>query len=243
MNELIVNIKNEPVKEINKNVDRSWKGVYKVGGIGLFIVGLCTIFGEILSIIIGPPPSESEAYLISVAEHALISQINFGLFVVGDFLLLFVVVALYLTLKNVSKNAMLIATELMIAYIFIDLAVTEMNSLTLVLLTQQYASATTDSARAAYLAAAFYALATLPLATFFSYFISCIAFLIINIVMLKGVFKKWIALLGIVFSIEGIFASLYVVVPIFAILLGPCLITYSIWSLIMGVNLYKLGKS
>lgn len=98
--------------------------------------------------------------------------------------------ALYLALKHIAKNTMLLATGLMAVFVIVDVAITEANQLTLVTLTQHAATAVSATQRAASMAAANYALATLPLATFYSWVVSSIGVLIISIVMLKGVFGK-----------------------------------------------------
>ncbi len=64
---------------------------------------------------------------------------------------------------------MLVATGLLFLFLVMDLVLTEFNSLTLVTLAEHYASATIDAQRLAYMAAADYALATIPIATFYSW--------------------------------------------------------------------------
>jgi hypothetical protein len=242
MSELIVNTNKNTVEEAKIHVDPTWKGVYRAGGICMFVTGLLFIIGAVLSILLGPAPIGGEPYLRELAAHALLAQMNFGLFALTDFLLLPVVMALYLALKQINKNAMLVAAGLIALFIVLDLAITELNALTLVTLTQHYAAATSDTQRSAYVAAADYALATLPLATFYSYVVSSVGFLIISIVMLKGVFSKLTAYVGIVASIEGIVGGFYVVLPALAVFLVPCLIAFGIWSLLAGTRLYKLSK-
>ena len=222
--------------------DPTWQGVYRVGGVCLLLTGLIYLIGAVLSIILGPAPSSGEQYLKSVAGHALLAQINFALFALTDFLLLPVSLAFYLALKHLARNAMLIAAGLMALFIVLDLAITEMNSLSLVTLTQHYAAATSETQRSAYVAAADYALATLPIATFYSYVVSSAGFLITSIVMLKGTFSRPTAFLGITACVEGIIGGLYVILPTLAVLLIPSLVTFGIWSLFAGSRLCQLGK-
>ncbi|MHB1414225.1 MAG: hypothetical protein ACYC1C_03150 [Chloroflexota bacterium] len=231
------------VEEASSHVDPTWKGVYKVGGVCTLIIGLAYLIGAVLSIIIGPPPSGGELYLQSLAGHAVLSQVNFGAFALADFLMLPAGMALFLALKHRAKNAMLLGAGIMVMAFVLDLAVTELNSLTLVSLTQQYAAATSEVQRSAYVAAADYALATLPIATFSSYVVSSIGLLIISVVMLKGVFSRLTAYLGIVASIEGIVGGFYVLLPALAVFLVPCLITFGIWLLLTGSKLYRLSNS
>jgi len=222
--------------------DPAWQGVYRVGGVCLLLTGAIYLIGAVLSVMMGPAPSDGEKYLNSVAGHLHLAQINFGLFALTDFLLLPAALAFFLALKHIAKNAMLIASGLTALFIVLDLAVTEMNSLTLVTLTQHFAAAASETQRAAYVAAADYALATLPIATFYSYVLSSAGFLITSIVMLKGPFSKPTAFLGITACLEGIVGGFYVVFPALAALLIPSLVTFGIWSFFAGSRLCRLGK-
>lgn len=241
MRKLLTNTNKSTLEEARIHADQTWKGVYRTGGICLLLIGVIYLIGAVLSIIIGPAPRGGELYLKSLAGHAVLAQVNFGLFAFTDFLLLPAVLALYLALKHLAKNPMLIAAGLLVLFLVLDLAITELNSLTLVSLTQHYTAATSDAQRAAYVAAADYALATLPIATFFSYMVSSVGLLMTSFVMLKGVFNKPTALLGIVASLEGIVGSLYVFLPAFAALLVPSLIAFGLWALFAGTRLYKLS--
>jgi hypothetical protein len=171
----------------------------------------------------------------------MLARFNFGLFALADVMLLLGTLALYLSLNRVAKNAMLVATALLALFAVVDLAITELNSLTLVTLTEQYGAAVGDAQRSAYLAAADYALATLPIATFFSFFESSVGLLIASVIMLKGIFSRITAYAGLVASIEGIIASFYPVIPALALLLTPCLVAFGIWSILAGARLYQLG--
>jgi uncharacterized membrane protein YozB (DUF420 family) len=216
--------------------------VYKVGSVCLLLAGLAIFVVAFLSIVIGPPPGGTEEYLQALARHAIAAALNFGLFAFADVMLLLGTLAIYLALRHIAKNAMLIATALLVLFVVLDLAITELNSLTLVALTQHYAAATTEAQRAAYIAAADYALATLPIGTFLSYFVSSVGLLIASIVMLRGVFSRPTALAGIVASVTGILGGFYLIFPPLALLLTPSLIAFGLWALLAGVRLYKLGK-
>jgi hypothetical protein len=143
----------------------------------------------------------------SLANHAGIVRATYGLFSVADFLLVPAVLGLYLSLKRVGKNLMLVATGLMAVFIVVDLAITDASTLTIVTLTQHAAAAASAAERTAYMAAAHYGLATVPLANFYTYVVSGVGVLLISMVMLKGVFSKRTAYVGIVTGIVGIVAG------------------------------------
>jgi hypothetical protein len=91
-------------------------------------------------------------------------------------------------------------------------------------------------------AAASYALANLPLATFISFFVSSIGWLIASIVMLKGVFSKLSAWIGIILCVMGIASSFYGILPVLGIFLSQSLIAFGIWCLLVGFQLVQLAK-
>ncbi len=242
MREAIARKNRSILEEARINADSTWKVVYRAGGVCLLLSELIWLAVAVLSIVIGPAPSGGEAYLTSVAQHAAASQVDFGIFALSDLLLLPAALALYLALKHVGKNAMLIATGLLILFAVVDLAVTELNSLALVTLTRQYAAAASDVQRAAYVAAADYALATLPIGTFFSYLVSSIGLLIASVVMLRGVFSRPTAFLGITAGILGTVGGFYFAIPALAGLLVPSLIAFGSWGVFAGLRLCELGK-
>jgi hypothetical protein len=242
MIETIVDKNKSTVEPVASHVDPSWKGVYRVGGVCLFLFGLIYLTNVILGILLGPGASDSVQYLRSLADHPSLARVSYGLYSLADFLFVPAILALYLALKHIAKNTMLLATALMAVFIVVDLAITEANSLTIVTLTQHAATATSETQRAAYMAAANYALATLPLATFYSWVVSSVGVLIISIVMLKGVFRKLNAYLGIAVGIVATVAGFYVFLPALAVLALPSLVAFSLWCLLAGGRLYRLGK-
>ena len=104
---------------------------------------------------------------------------------------------------------MLVAAGLLFLFLILDLVLTEFNSLTLITLTQHYATATIDIQRSAYLTAADYALTTTLIASFYSWVIGCIGFLITSVVILNGIFGKRTAYLGIIILQESLVASIF----------------------------------
>jgi hypothetical protein len=113
----------------------------------------------------------------------------------------------------------------------------------IVTLTQHAATAASAAQQAAYLAAAHYGLATVPLANTYSWVISSVAFLLISMAMLKGVFSKRTAYVGIAAAIVGIAAGFYVFHPALATFGLPFALLTGVWSLMAGRRLYQLGKA
>lgn len=243
MNATLVDTKKSTVEPVASHVDPSWKGVYRVGGIGLLLAGLIYLTEVILGILLGPAPADSQQFLQALATHPSLAQVSYGLWSLADFLLVPAVLGLYLALKRIGKNPMLVATGALAVFIVVDLAITDATTLTLVTLTQHAATATSVTERAAYLAAANYGLATLPLANFYSWVVPSVGILIISIVMLKGVFGKLTASVGIVAGIVGIVAGFYVIVPALVLVTLLAGLTLGLWCVLAGIKLYRLGKT
>ena len=243
MNATRVNTHKSTVEPVGSHVDPSWKGVYRVGGVCLLLAGLIYLIEVTLNSFWGMPgATDSVHYLQSLAAHPHEAQVQYGLYSLADFLFVPGLFALYLALRHIAKNPMLIATGLMAVFIVVDVAITEPNSLTIVALTQHAAAATSATQQAAYMVAANYALAALPLATFYSWVVGCVVVLIASIVMLKGTFVKLISYLGIVAGIMGIVAGFYVYVPALVVLATPTLFAFGLWWVLMGIRLYRLGN-
>ncbi len=218
---------------LNTTPDPRWNPLYRIGGICLFLTGLFYFAAVVLAQFLGPPPADTEPYLRSLAAHRGLAFVNYAGFAVADLLLVPATLALYLALRHLARSAMLIGTGFIVFWLIVDLAVTEFNSLTLVILSRH--------SDAQSVAAAHFPLATMPIATFFSFVVSSIGTLIVAIVMLKGVFGKVTAWAGIVACVEGIGGGFYVIYPALAVLLLPCMIAYGLWGVLAGARLFRLG--
>lgn len=120
-------------------------------------------------LLLGLALTTGQAYLTALSTHEQTARLNFLVFSIVDLLFIPVAFALYFALKAINKNTRLIASALMLLFSVLDLGVTELNSFAAASLGQSYASATTDAARASFIAAASYPLAVLPIATFQRY--------------------------------------------------------------------------
>lgn len=168
-----------------------------------------------------------------------------GLSVLTDFLFVPVALSLYLALKGVNRNAMLVATAFVGLFIVLDLAVTWPNYASLITLSGNYAAATNGAQQAAYVAAANYASAVLAssLEAVYSIMVLSFGILMIGLVMLKGIFSKSTAYLGLVTGILGIVS---VAGPFFVSTLSVTIIITSVlttvWVLFVGYRLYRLSQ-
>ena len=215
--------------------DPAWSPLYRSGGVCLFATGVFYFAAIVLAMLLGQPPADAEPYLRSLATHPGLAFANYAGFAIVDLLLVPATLALYFSLRHLARSAVLVGTGLVVFWIIVDLAVTEFNSLTLVLLSRHPDPASIAAAR--------FPLATMPIATFFSFVVSSAGTLILSIVMLKGVFHKVTAFAGIVACVEGILGGFFVVYPPLAVLLIPCMVAYGLWGVLAGAQLWRLGTT
>jgi hypothetical protein len=190
---------------------------------------------------VGAPPSgDGEAWLSYLAGKTTIWWAILGLSVLTDILFIPVGLGLYFALKRFDRPAMLLATSLVGLFVGLDLAVTWTGYASLLNLSSRHASATSDAQRAAYVAAAHAASAMLtsPLEVVYAIVTLSSAILVIGLVMRKGLFPRGTAWLGVVTGLLGIVSLAGLAVTI--ILNALCA---TVWLFLVGVRLYRLGRS
>jgi hypothetical protein len=162
-----------------------------------------------------------------------------GLSVFTDFLYVPLAFALYLALKAINRNAMLLATAFVGLFVVLDLAVTWSHYASVLVLYCNYSRATDDIQRAGYLAAANYASAILGSRLEIVYAIVTLSFgiLVIGFVMLRGVFNKITAYLGLATGILGIASVAGLTLTIIMNALFA-----TAWILVVGYRLYRLAQ-
>jgi hypothetical protein len=228
-----------------KAVDPDGKWLYRVGGISALAIGMGYIIIIGLYVPMGAPPNGAEARLAYLAVNTSLWWAILGLSVLTDFLFVPVALSLYLALKGIHRNAMLIATACMGLFVVLDLALTWTNYALLITLSGSYAAAANDAQRAVFVAAAYYPSAVLESSLLFVYntLTLSVGILITGLVMLKGIFRKSTANLGLVTGLLGIVA---VVGSFFTSALSITTIITSVlttlWFLVVGYRLYRLAQ-
>jgi hypothetical protein len=222
------------------NGTRFW---YFVGAVSLMGIGVLYVVGAGLSIALGPAPTAGEDYLRALAGHPGLARMNFVAFSLVDILLVPAVLGLYAALRSSSRGLLLVAGACIAVNLVVDLGVTELSSFALVTNAEHYGAATTDAERAIVLAASDASRAVLPPATLLSFVVSSVGYLLLAIATYRAVFRRAIGLVGIVGSIEGIAAGFYVLVPAFAALILPSLVTVGLWTVFVGIRLARLSRT
>jgi hypothetical protein len=222
-------------------VDPDGRWLYRVGGISALLLGVAYIIIFPLYAHAGAPPggSDGETWLKYLAGRTTVWWAILALSVLTDFLFVPVGLSLYLALKGLNRNAMLLATAFVGLFVVLDLAITWSHYASLLTLAANYAAAANDLQRATYVAAASYASAMLASRLLVVYAIVVLSFaiLMIGVVMLKGVFSKTTAYLGVATGILGIvsfggFGVTIIMNAVFA----------TVWLMFVGFRLYRLAR-
>ena len=230
--------------EAEASPDPSWRGLYRAGSVSAALFVVLVIVPLVLIFTTSQPPiSGGAATLQYIASHKFVYLTELVSFVGLSVPAMVVFLALYAALKHLNKSyaalgALLgIASE--VAALTYNSSPQSLNS-GLLYLSDQYMAATTAAQRIA-LATAAEGLIAVANAVAAAGILTAIGILIISLVMLKGVFHKGVAYLGIVTGVLGIISE-----PLRPILgLGYAVygLLLPIWFIAVGWKLYRLGSS
>src|SRR5208337_4243049 len=117
---------------------------FRAGGIAAIVLGIVYIVIIPLYARVGAPPSGGEAWFKYLPGKTTIWWAILGLSVFTDFLFVPIALALYLALKKVDRNAMLLATAFIGLFVALDLAVTWTHYASILVLYGKYCAATAD---------------------------------------------------------------------------------------------------
>lgn len=228
--------------EARATPDPSWRSLYLAGGISaaLFVVSILVAIGMI---IIAPPPlnADGATTLQYIAAHKVMYLIEQVLWLAPSVFGAVVFLALLQALKHVNKTYTALGFMAGFVSWVLGLAIptTGGGAPVLVSLSSQYVAATTAAQHTAFATAAEAFIAQNNI-TSAPGILAPVGILILSFVMLKGVFPKGVAYLGIVTGALGIISE--ALRPI----LGPGYIVYGlllpIWFLFVGWKLYQLAK-
>jgi len=223
------------------------KWIYRVGGLSGIVLGI----GYFLTIPVvtiyagGFPPLGAEARLAFFADHAAGWWVATALMVFTDLLYVPFFLALYHALKGFNKYLMLLAFACAGLFVALDLAITWTSFPSLIILSGNYAEATSDAQRSLIVAAAGYPSAIIdsPLLGIYAILFPGLGELLASLAMRKGIFNKALAYMGVIAGVCGILAGIG---PIFISELETAQYINAslamIWFFLVGFKLYKLGQ-
>lgn len=219
------------------------KRLHRMAGISaiVFFIAYVVIIG--LYVPVGKP-SGVEAWLTSMAKDTTVWWSILGLSVLTDFLLIPISLSLYLVLGKTDKIMMLAATAFIGLFVILDLSLTWTNYASLIAISSNYAVAASDTQKAIFLAAAIYPASVVDSNILFVYnsLTLAVGILLTSPAMLKGMFSKGVAYLGLVTGVLGTVAvagSFFGFLQALIILVS---VLTMVWVLLVGFRLYGLGR-
>ena len=230
-------------KEVVASPDPSWRDLYRIGSgsaalfVVLVIVPLVLIFTTPQ-----PPISGGAATLQYIASHKFVYLTELVSFVGLSVPAMVVFLALYAALKHLNKSYAALGALLGIAS---EVAAMAYNSSPqslnggLLYLSDHYVAATTVAQRIA-LASAAESLIAVANGVAAAGILTAIGILILSLVMLKGVFHRGVAYLGIITGVLGIVCE--ALRPLLGLGYAVYGLLLPIWFIAVGWKLYKLGR-
>ncbi len=224
------------------SADPSWRDLYRAGSISailyivLIIVPLVLLFVAPL-----PPATGGVAILDYIAAHKAIYIIELVTFVGLGIPAIIVFLAISVALKQVNKSYAAVGGLLAIASEVAAIAYNsspQSLSSSLILLSDHSLAATGDAQRLA-LATAAEGLLAMANAVGGAGILTALGILILSLLMLKGVFPKSVALVGILTGAFGIVSE--ALRPLMGMVYSLYGLLLLIWFLQVGWSLHRLG--
>lgn len=222
--------------------DLTWARLYRVGGVAglLFVVMVAIPLGLVLAAPV--PPVEGGPLLAYIAAHRAVYLIELICFVGLSVPALVVFVAVAVALKGVDKSTAVLGGLLGVASETIALALgSSPQSLHggLVVLSNSYATASTDAERAGLVGAAD-ALIAATNSVSWAGILTAAAILVLSALMGRSDFGRVVAVLGVLTGAIGIISE--ALRP----LIGPAYLLYGLllpaWFALVGRTLLRLGR-
>lgn len=230
-----------PLEATEMRPDASWRDLYRAGGISSAVFLSLIVVSLVLEFTTPRPPNTGGAATLEhIAAHRKLYLLKQALWLGPSVFAMVVFLSLYAALKHVNKSVAAIGSLVGISSWALTLAwpATGGGAPSLVYLSDQYRAATSEEQRAAFAAAAeaFIAQNNFPSAPGI---LTPVGILLLSILMLRGVFHKGVAYLGIATG------SLGTVSEAFRPILGLGYLGYGlllpIWFIAVGWKLYRLG--
>lgn len=231
------------VPAVAPRADPSWTRLYLAGGLGALLASLAYIVAIVVEFSLPEAPASGGAATLQyIADHRSLYILQQILWLGPSVLLVVTFLALWPALKELDKSIAAIGVVLGVASWAVSLAypATGGGAPALVYLSDQYAAAGSEAQRAAVASAAegFIALNYVP--TIIGV-LQTVGILIVSLVMLKGIFRRWIVYLGIATGAIGVVSE--ALKPI----LGLGYIVYGLllmlWFIAIGWELLRLARS
>lgn len=230
-------------RETATGPDRSWRALYRVGGVAGLLAGTVYLVAAVLVFTTPSPPTAGGAATLEyIAAHRGLYLLKQALWLGPSVPAMLVFLALYPALKGVSKSYAAIGAVLSVSAWALPLAwpTTGEGSPILITLSDGYAAATDAAARTAFATAAEVLVATEATPTAIG-ILQTLGLLVISLVMVRSALPKWVAYLGVATGTLGVVSEALIE------LLGAAYALYGVlvmvWFLVIGWQLLRLARA
>lgn len=222
-------------------LESNWNSLFKIGGIAAISMAIIILIQSYIFFAF-PPPKTVIEYFDLFQKNPLIGLLDLDLLLIIDnLLLIFVYLAFYAVLKRVNKSLMTAALVFGLVGIVLLLVSREVT-FSMLTLSNQHATATTEVQKAMFVTIGQMMLTTYNGGVFdISYVIGAFPLLLISLVMLKSkIFSK---LLAIIIGISGILMLVPPTVGEIGLYLSFfSLIPTLFWLVLLGLKLFQLAE-
>jgi hypothetical protein len=220
----------------------SWRLLYQVGGVSAWLLVAMLVAAIVLSIATPPPPTAGgTATLDYIATHRTLYIVHQQLWLVPGLFGMVTYLALYPALKDLHRSLAALGTAVGGSAWALTLAIptTTTGAPALVYLSDQFTTTTDPARRTALSAAAETLIAQNRTPVVVGPLIS-VGLLIVSIVMLRGVFPRAVAYLGIATGALGVASEAlrFVIEGAY----GVYGVLMLVWTGAVGWKLYQLGR-
>ncbi|MBN1890787.1 MAG: DUF4386 family protein [Thermoflexales bacterium] len=233
-----------------ETVDSTYQNLYKIGGVAALIAA-ALVLGDVVVLAIYPQPNTISDWFMLFPSNSIVGLVDFwGLEVPMYLMFIMMFLALYMVLRKINQSLMVIALTFALLGIGVFLATN--NPYSMLSLSNQYATATTDAERSMILAAGQALLSNTNQRAVGGFnmglFLVSAAGLMVSSVMLQSTyFSRSTAFVGIL--AHGLSLADYLrqaltssaIVALLVIL--PNALFLVIWYVLVGRRLYQLGHA
>ncbi|RYV52782.1 DUF4386 family protein [Pengzhenrongella frigida] len=237
-----VEVSSRPAR-VGGGPDPSWRRLYVIGAASAWIFVGLLIAAIVLSIVTPPPPTaQGTATLDYIAAHRTLYVVHQQLWLVPGVFAMVTYLSLYPALKHLDRSTAAVGTVVGASAWALTLAIptSSTGAPALVYLSDQY-MATADAARRASLTAAAETLIAQNRTPGVVGVLTTVGLLIVSVVMLRGVFPRAVAFLGIVVGVLGIASE--ALRPVIEGAYGIYGVLMLVWMAAVGWSLVRLGSN
>lgn len=223
--------------------DPRWRSLYRVGGWSGILIAV-PYLAAITLVVAAPPPMNADGVetLEYIATHRWLYGIEQVLWLAPGVLAMIVFLAMYVAVRHLDQGYAAVAGLVGVSSWALSLAlpVTGGGAPMLVYLSTEYAASGSPERRTAYATVAEGLIAENNTPNLVG-LLTTVGILLISLVMLKGVFPRWVAYLGIATGCLGIVSE--ALRPVLGALYSGYGVLLLVWFVAIGWHLRRLARS